>query len=84
MVELRGGLVVDPRPRGAAVEGDVGAAVVAVDHALRVLRVDPHDVRVAVRDAHHVNVLPPSTDLHTCRFITYTVFSSIGSAVTAE
>src|SRR5262249_9313987 len=47
-VELRGLLVVDRRPRGAAVQRDVGAAVVALDHALRVFRIDPEVVVVAV------------------------------------
>ena len=30
------------------------------------------------------NVLPPSMDRHTVRFITYSVFSFVGSAVTVE
>ena len=48
-VELRGELVVDGAPRGAGVEGDVGPAVVALDHAPVVARVDPQIVVVAVR-----------------------------------
>ena len=67
----------------AAVEAHRGAAVVAADHPLRILRVDPQHVRVAVRQREcAMNVWPPSVDLHVTRFITYTVFSSCGSAVT--
>src|SRR4029450_6715371 len=47
-IELRGLLVVDRRPRGAAVERDVGAAVVALDHARWILGIDPEIVVVAV------------------------------------
>src|SRR5262249_45105094 len=50
-VDLRGRLVLERRPLRAAVEGDAGAAVVALDHAARVVRVDPEVVVVAVRDA---------------------------------
>ena len=50
-VELRGGLIVDARPGAAAVVGDVGAAVVALDHALRIVGRDPQIVIVAVRRA---------------------------------
>ena len=51
-VELRGELVVDGAPRGAGVERDVGSAVVALDHAPVVARVDPEIVVVAVRGGH--------------------------------
>ena len=47
-IELGGHLVVDGRPGRTAVKGDAGAAVVALDHALRVARVDPQVVVVAV------------------------------------
>ncbi len=53
-VELRGGLVVLGGPGGPAVEGDGGAAVVAHDHARRVVGVDPQVVAVAVEDGHGV------------------------------
>src|SRR5688572_18040733 len=49
VVELAGHLVVDGAPGLAAVEGDVGAAVVALDHALRIGRIDPEVVVVAVQ-----------------------------------
>src|SRR5215475_12946677 len=52
MVELRRQLVVNGRPGVAAVEADAGAAVVALDHTLRVARVDPQVVVVAVRGGH--------------------------------
>jgi hypothetical protein len=65
VVELGGGLVVDARPRGAGIIRNGRAAVIAVDEATPVLRIDPHDVRVAVRTRTIENVLPPSTDRHT-------------------
>ncbi len=49
MVELRGGVVL-LAPRLPAVEGDVGAAIVSLDHALGIVRRDPEVVAVAVRD----------------------------------
>src|SRR5215510_12528504 len=49
MIELRGELIVDGRPGVAAVEGNAGPAIVALDHALRVTWVDPQVVIVAVR-----------------------------------
>src|SRR5712691_2557283 len=49
MVELRGELVVDGRPGVTTVERDAGTAVVPLDHALRVTRIDPQVVVVAVR-----------------------------------
>ena len=52
VVELRGRLVVDRGPGVAAVERHAGAAVVALDHAVRVGRVDPQVVVVAVRGRH--------------------------------
>ena len=49
VVELRGQLVVDRRPRLAGVERHPGATVVATDHAVGVRRVDPQRMVVAVR-----------------------------------
>src|SRR6476661_2300779 len=49
MVELRGRLIEDRRPRVTTIEGDAGSAVVALDHAIRVARVDPEAVVVAMR-----------------------------------
>ena len=48
VVELRGGVLL-AGPRLAAVEGDVAAAIVAVDHAQGVGGVDPQVVVIAVR-----------------------------------
>ena len=48
-IELGGGLVHDAGPGLAAVETDVGAAIVAFNHAIRVGRRDPQLVIVAVR-----------------------------------
>ena len=50
-VELRRRLVVDRRPGRAAVRRHARAAVVALDHALRILRIDPQVMVVAVRHA---------------------------------
>ncbi len=47
-IELRRLLVVDRRPRSACVERYVGAAVVALDHAARIVGVDPQIVVVAM------------------------------------
>ena len=47
-IELRGGLVLDGRPRFAAILGDGRAAVVGLDHALRIFGGDPEVVVVAV------------------------------------
>ena len=55
-VELGGELVVDGAPRGAGVERDVGSAVVALDHAPVVARVDPQVVVVAVGGGHRREV----------------------------
>ena len=55
-IELRGELVVDGAPRGAGVERDVGAAVVALDHPPVVARVDPQIVVVSVRSGHLIEV----------------------------
>ena len=55
-VELGGELVVDRAPRGAGVERDVGATVVALDHPPVVARVDPQVVVVAVRGGHLLEV----------------------------
>src|SRR5260221_4699180 len=52
VVELRGRLIVQRRPRLGAVEGDRCAAVVALDDAATVLRVKPHVVVVAVGHGH--------------------------------
>ena len=49
VVELRGRLIVDGRPRLPAVERHAGAAVVALDHAAVIRGVDPEVVIVAVR-----------------------------------
>ena len=49
VVELRGRLVVDRRPRLPAVERHAGAAVVSLDHPSGVRRIDPEVVVVAVR-----------------------------------
>ena len=57
-VELRGELVVDGAPRGAGVERDVGPAVVALDHAPVVARIDPQVVVVAVGGGHRREVRP--------------------------
>ncbi len=51
-VELRRRLVLLRRPARAAVEADVRAAVVRVDHHVVVGRVDPQVVIVAMRNAH--------------------------------
>ena len=52
VIELCRELVVDGRPGVAAVVRDTGAAVVALDHALRVARVDPQVMIVAMRRGH--------------------------------
>ena len=49
MVELRRGLIALRAPRAAAVQRNRRPAVVPVDQAVRIIRVNPHDVRVAVR-----------------------------------
>ena len=48
VIELGGELVVDRAKGCAAVEGDVGPAVIALDHTLIVLGVDPEAVIIAV------------------------------------
>ena len=62
-VELRGRLVhaacVQVRPPSLR---DVRAAVVALDHALRIVGRDPQVVVVAVRRRDAVKVRPPSID----------------------
>ena len=50
-VELRGGLIVHGAPGAPAVARDGGAAVVALDHAVRIVGRDPQVVIVAVRRA---------------------------------
>ena len=50
-VDLRGRLVLLGRPGAAAVEADVGAAVVALNEIQRIVGVDPQGVVVTVRDA---------------------------------
>src|SRR5207253_918907 len=57
VIELGRRLVVDRRPALAAVLGDDRAAVVAVDDPIRIPRVDPEVVVIAVRD----RLLPPSS-----------------------
>ena len=56
-VELRGRLVRLRRPGASAVEGHRRTAVVAVDHDLIVLGVDPEVVGVAVGHHHHLEGL---------------------------
>src|SRR5579872_882554 len=48
-IELRGGLVIFGGPGAPAVGAHVGAAVVAFDHAVGIVRSDPQVVIVAVR-----------------------------------
>src|SRR5262245_2932265 len=55
-VELSGRLIVIRAPAFAAAEADLGAAVVADDHALGRGRVDPQIVMVAVGSADHAEV----------------------------
>ena len=52
VVELRGRLVVDGRPRLRAVERHAGAAVIALDHPAGARRIDPEIVVVPVRGRH--------------------------------
>ena len=74
VVELGRRLVVDCRPRPAGVEGHAGAAVVALDHPRRVVRVDPQVVLVPVREfdrpeiAAAVGRLPGAQVEHPYRF----------------
>src|SRR5208282_3277488 len=51
VVELRGGLGVLARPGLAAVHGDGGAAIVGIDHPLRIGGINPQAVVVAVGNA---------------------------------
>src|SRR5205807_5475058 len=51
VVELRRGLVVQGGPGGPTILAHRGAAIVAVDHALGVARIDPEGVVVAVGSA---------------------------------
>ena len=51
VIELRRGLIALRAPRAAAVHRDRGAAVVAVDETVRIFRIHPHDVRIAMRHA---------------------------------
>ena len=48
IVKLGRQLIINRREGGAAVEGDIGATVIALDHALVVARVDPKAVVVTV------------------------------------
>ncbi len=57
VIKLRGGLVVNAGPALRAVGGNGGAAVVAVDKALGVCRIDPEAVIVAVRHAQRIKSL---------------------------
>src|SRR5262245_20153119 len=50
-IELRRRLIHVRRPRGAAVDRNLGAAVVGNDHSLRLGRIDPQVMMVAVRRA---------------------------------
>ena len=49
MVELGRGLIVLGRPGVPAVDGDAGAAIIAVDHALWVRRINPKPMVIAVQ-----------------------------------
>src|SRR5215472_3662055 len=49
VIELGGRLVVLRGPGIPAVDGDGGSAVVAVDHTLRIVRIQPQAVMIAVR-----------------------------------
>src|SRR6185369_16537447 len=51
MVELRRRLIHDVGPRRAVVGRDRGAAIIAIHHASRILRIDPESVIVAMRSA---------------------------------
>ncbi len=53
-VELGGGLLILTGPGASAVGADVGAAVVAFDHAVGIIGGDPKIVNVAVRGANGV------------------------------
>ena len=58
VVELSGGLVVDGGPGGPTVEGDASAAVVALDHSLWVMGVNPKVVIVGMRNLELGEVAP--------------------------
>ena len=49
VVELGGGLIIDGRPGGPAVEGDAGPSIVPLNHTLGVVGIDPQVVVIAVR-----------------------------------
>ncbi len=57
MVELRRRLVVLRRPALAAIDRDRRAAIVRVDHAIRILRIDPEAVMIAMRRGQKVERL---------------------------
>ena len=54
MIELRGGLVVLGCPGLAAIGGNGGAAVIAIDHALRIIRINPQAVVIAMRRGQQI------------------------------
>ena len=54
VIKLTGRLVLERRPGPAAIPRDCRAAVVAVDHALRIVRRDPEAVVVGVGRTHHL------------------------------
>ena len=49
MVHLRRRLVVDRGPASAAIEGHTGTAVIPLDHALGVVRIDPQIMIISMR-----------------------------------
>ncbi len=53
VVELRGRLIILPRPGGAAVHAHVRAAVIGVDHAAGIRGIDPQAVMVAMRRGNY-------------------------------
>ena len=57
VVELRCRLIL-LRPRPAAIKRDIGAAVVALDHALRVVESNPKIVIIAVRNLYAPESFP--------------------------
>ena len=63
VVKLAGELVVDAGPTLPAVEGDAGAAIVALDHPSRIVGVNPKVVVVAVGRGDPVESAPPVNGL---------------------
>src|SRR5262245_17210326 len=52
MIELRGGLVIDRRPRRAAIERHACATILALDHPLLMPWIDPQVMVIAMRCGH--------------------------------